>query len=67
MPSSTNGASQTLASSTDVAQKQLLTMPTSRPRLAGTLRRREHDRVRQRGLAALEVHVGDAAARPPGR
>ena len=32
MPSSTNGRSQTRASSTDVAQKQLLTMPHSRPR-----------------------------------
>ena len=31
MPSSANGASHTLASATDVAQKQLLTMPTSRP------------------------------------
>ena len=28
--------------------------------LAGALRRREHDGIRQRGLAALEVHVGDA-------
>ena len=28
--------------------------------LAGALRRREHDGVRQRGLAALEVDVGDA-------
>ena len=32
MPSSTNGSSQTRASSRVVAQKQLLTMPNSRPR-----------------------------------
>ena len=32
MPRSANGASHTFASSSEVAQKQLLTMPTSRPR-----------------------------------